>query len=218
MRKGASCYSVKFVFSVSWQFTEQNRIGLTVFSINLICFFQLPSAEAELEQKGKAFTGLSQCPVSELHWIRCWQLRIAAEMLQVESAGAVKAVYTEQTLLCKFTPEWVLYTHSLWSNSIKQSCPWVTAGTYTLLCPVLAMVILFAAHQSLSAGQYPGRTLKTQQVTVCPQVGTSGTSPWHRVRAQLCNRSRFPQLLWQVLAQELMCGACTRQHEVSSPA
>lgn len=56
-------------------------------------------------------------------------------MLQVENAGAVKAVYTEQTLLCKFTLEWVLYTHSLWSESMKRSCPWVTAGTCDLSLP-----------------------------------------------------------------------------------
>lgn len=42
---------------------SQNK---TEFSINLICFFKLPSAE-ELEQKEKAYTRRSQCPVSELH-------------------------------------------------------------------------------------------------------------------------------------------------------
>ena len=138
-------------------------------------------------------------------------------MLQVENAGAVKAVHTEQTLLCKFTPDdWIFYTHSLWSKSMKQSCPWVTAGTCSLLCPMLAMVISLLPVNPYLPDSTMGEHWKPRSVTVCPQVGTSRTSPWHRVRAQLCNCSRFPQLLWQVLAEELMCGACMRQHQVSS--
>jgi len=43
MRKDVSCYSVKFVFSVSWQF----RRGLTLFLINLMWFFSY------LQQKQK---------------------------------------------------------------------------------------------------------------------------------------------------------------------
>lgn len=60
------------------------------------------------------------------------------------------------------------YTLSLWSKPMKWSCPWVTAGRWTLPCPVLAMVILLVCHQCLSARQPAGGSLKTQKCHCLP--------------------------------------------------
>lgn len=98
-----------------------------------------------------------------------WQLRIASEMLQVESAGAVKAVYTEQTL-CKFTPERVLCTHSLWIKFMKGSCPWVITVHPSVPCAGHTCPGCCPSIQS--ARQNHWGTLKTQK---CPHVAISWT-------------------------------------------
>lgn len=57
-----------------------------------------------------------------------------------------------------------------------------------------------------------GSTENTEMSTCRDKLDT----PWHRVRTQLCNYLRFPQTLWQVLAEELLCGACMRPYKEPS--
>lgn len=145
MRKGASCDSIKFVFSISWQFTEQNRRGLTLFSINLI-FFPVTFNRIRVGTNNLLLPiSLSaQC----LSYIR--YIADSPEFhTPVKKAGVVKAGCTEQRRPCRFTLESVLYAHSLWSRSMKWSRTVVSAGM--LLSPALARVISFIAHWSSSA-------------------------------------------------------------------
>lgn len=184
MRKIAVCYSAKFVRSVSWRFTEQNRRGLTLFSINLIRFLKLHSAEEELEQKEKAYTRLSKCPVSELHYINCWQLWITSEILQVENRGEG---CLHRTDLCRPTQDWVLYAHRCINvhemvmslsdcGYVYPSLPCAGPGH-----PVCCSSILIYPDSTM--GQY----WKPGSFTVCPQVWTNRMASWHRVRAELCS-------------------------------
>lgn len=153
------CYSAKFVRSVSWRFTEQNRRGLTLFSINLIRFLKLHSAEEELEQKEKAYTRLSKCPVSELHYINCWQLWVTSEILQVENRGEGCLHRTDISLqTC---------TRLSFIRSQVYKCPWnghvlewlrVRVSFFALCWPWSSCLLLISPYLSR---QYHATILKT---------------------------------------------------------